>query len=305
MISYPQNIEQFEDLFKSEDDCIRYLIQVRWPNGFICEKCQSTKHWLSGKLLGCSTCGNKVRILAGTIFQDTKLPLMKWFRAIWEVVRRKSGVSALALQDELGLTYKTVWTLLHKIRRAMVRPGREKLKGTVEVDETLYGSFEEGHPGRGSDKKALIIIGVELNDNDSLGRIRMSLIESASADNINVFIEENIDKEANIITDGWSGYHSISKHGYKHDVKCISNEKEALPHVHLVISLFKRWILGTYQGGISRDQLECYLDEHVFRFNRRMSKNRGLLFQRIIENSVKVEPVTYNKISRGTKPYSE
>jgi transposase-like protein len=182
----------------------------------------------------------------------------------------------------------------------MVRPGRSKLKGTVEVDETLYGSLEEGHPGRGTEKKALIIIASELTG-PNLGRIRMSIIPNANSESLMTFIKENVEAGSTVITDGWAGYSPIEKNGYSHLVHTVAKDKEALPHVHLVISLLKRWLLGTHQGGISHDQLDYYLDEFVFRFNRRTSKNRILIFHRIIENAVQARPVTYEQLVGGSK----
>jgi transposase-like protein len=240
--------------------------------------------------------------MAGTIFAFSKIPLTTWFRAIWEVVRKKNGVSALALASELHMDYNTVWNLLHKLRRAMIRPGRETLGGTVEVDETLYGGFSEGQPGRSKDAKVLIIAAVELKDKGPIGRIRLKIIESAKGQVLLSFLRENVGEGSHVITDGWRGYSRVGTSGYSHEVQGGRKKKDTLPHVHLVFSLLKRWILGTHQGAVSREHLEYYLDEFVFRFNRRTSKNRILLFQRLIENAVNVPPITreqLNKHSRG------
>jgi transposase-like protein len=225
---------------------------------------------------------------------------------MWEMVMvsRKNVCSALAMQNILGVTYKTVWALFHKLRRAMVVPGRELLKGDVEVDETYFGGLEEGHRGRGAINKVLIILGVELkNDKGLLGRIRMNIIKSAHTTELLGFIKNNVAAGSKLVTDGWAGYSSVVSEGYTHEVKVVSKDKEALPHVHLVISLFKRWLLGTHQGAVSHEQLEYYLDEFVFRFNRRSSKNRILLFQRLLENGVRVNPTTIRNISKHSHPF--
>jgi hypothetical protein len=169
--AYPENIETLEQLFHSEQECINYIIRILKKQGLVCEKCGNSEFWCYDKVLQCTLCRHKTRLLAGTIFQDTKLPLTKWFRAMWEIVSKKNGCSALALQGILGVTYKTVWTMFHKLRRAMVIPGRNLLNGDVEVDETYFGGLKEGHPGRGSITKALIILGVEIKGGGNLGEL--------------------------------------------------------------------------------------------------------------------------------------
>ena len=281
IIDYPKTVTELAELFESEEMCINYLTRVRWPDGLRCEKCKGTSFWTSGATSGlvytCAACRHKTSLLAGTIFQDTKLPLRKWFRAMWEIVRKKLGTSALSFKDELGVSYKTAWLMLHKLRRAMVTPGRFKLKGVVEVDETFYGSHEEGRPGRGAQDKALIAVAVEVVGK-KLGRCRMAIIDSASAEDLMPFTTDNVMEGSHVITDGWSGYSQLAKLGYGHSVQSVSKDKEVLNHVHLVVSLLKRWLLGTLQGGVSKEQLGYYLDEFVFRFNRRTSKNRRFFF---------------------------
>jgi hypothetical protein len=180
----------------------------------------------------------------------------------------------------------------------MVRPGRELLNGTVEVDETYIGATEPGAPGRGTFKKELAVIAIELRGN-KLGRARMRLIDAPTGANLIPFVKENVESGSEIITDGWSGYSKLSGLGYTHTVKVVSKDKEALNHVHLVISLLKRWLLGTLQGAPNVDYLEYYLDEYVFRFNRRNSGSRGLLFQRLIELAVTTPPITRGEITGG------
>lgn len=291
---------EFEKEFSTEEQCREYLFKLRWPDGFMCPKCGHGKAWQTGAMeYKCQSCGHKTTAIAGTIFQGTHKPLTLWFRAIWYVTSQKNGASAQGLQKILGLgSYHTAWGWLHKLRRAMVRPGRDNLSGRVEVDETYLGAPEEGGKrGRGAEKKALIVIAVEV-DGRKLGRVRMSLIENASANELHPFIDEVVEKGSTIVTDGWSGYSGISSKGYSHEIQIKKDDEAALPHVHIVISLLKRWILGTLQGSWSKDYIAYYLDEFSFRFNRRNSNSRGLLFYRLLPNAVQLKPVTYNDIQR-------
>lgn len=239
------------------------------------------------------------------MFQDAHLSLHDWFNAIWWVTSQKTGVSALGLQRMLGLgSYRTAWMLLHKIRSAMVRPGRELLAGEIEVDETFVGGPKPGKRGRGAAGKQLVIIAAE-RDGARIGRIRMRRIPDASAHALETFVKGHIQLKSKIVTDGWKGYLGLPKIGYSHcSIPGESvGEEELLPRVHRVASLFKRWLLGTHHGRFEAKHLDIYLDEFTFRFNRRTSNARGLLFYRVLENSVKVDPQTYAKIiSRKISP---
>jgi transposase-like protein len=242
--------------------------------------------------------------MAGTIFQDTHLPLMTWFRAMWFVANQKYGTNAMGHRI-LGVSYTAAWNILHKLRRTMVKPGREALSGTVEVDETYIGGLSEGSPGRSADKKALVVIGVELLTK-GLGRTRMKVIDAATSENLISFAKENIKPGSTVITDGWAAYSRLSSEGYVHEIGKTTPGQETLSHVHLVISLLKRWLLGTLQGAANKRHLEFYLDEYVFRFNRRKSRNRGLLFRRLLERAVETDPVTRDKlVSRDEEPSSQ
>jgi transposase-like protein len=236
-------------------------------------------------------------VTAGTIFQDTRKPLVLWFRTMWWVTSQKNGASALGLQRVLGLgSYKTAWTWLHKLRRAMVRPGRDRLAGRIEVDETFVGGLEEGVRGRQTETKALVVIAAQ-EDGAGIGRIRMRRAADASAASLESFIAENIAPGSVIHTDGWPGYSGVAARGYVHKVTVLTGKKqsasELMPLVHIVASLLKRWLLGTHQGAVSREHLDYYLDEFTFRFNRRNSKTRGKLFYRLVQQAVAVEPVPY------------
>jgi transposase-like protein len=229
-------------------------------------------------------------VTAGTIFQDTRKPLVDWFRAMYWVTTQKNGASALGLQSVLGLgSYKTAWTWLHKLRRAMVRPSRERLSGRVEVDETYLGGLEEGVRGRQTERKSLIVIAAQ-EDGPGIGRIRMKRIPDASGDSLMAFVKEAIEPGSIVHTDGWLGYDPLEGRGYAHEITFLNGKKESaselMPRVHRIASLLKRWILGTHQGAVSHEHLEYYLDEFTFRFNRRRSGNRGKLFYRLARSSV-------------------
>ena len=298
------NLMEFEKEFSTEEQCQEYLFRLRWPDGFVCPYCGGDKAWHTGEMkLKCQSCKRSTSVKAGTIFQDTHKPLTLWFRAIWYVTSQKNGASAMGLQRILGLgSYNTAWTWLHKLRRAMVRPDRDKLQGRVEVDETMIGAPEtDGKRGRGTSNKALTVIAVEVVGR-KLGRIRMNNVESASASDLHMFIENSIEKGSTIITDGWSGYSGIEMKGYMREIH-IANKQTGddtvLPHVHIVASLLKRWLLGTLQGAWSKEYFAYYLDEFTFRFNRRNSKSRGMLFYRLLQNAVQIEPVTRHDIRKS------
>jgi transposase-like protein len=232
---------------------------------------------------------------AGTIFQDTRKPLGMWFRAMWFATNQKTGASALGLQRLLGLaSYLTAWTWLHKLRRAMVRPGRDRLSGQVEVDETYIGGEKPGKRGRGALGKSLVLIAAE-QDGRRIGRIRLVRVPDASGESLEEAIRRSIIPGSTINTDGWKGYSRLISHGYAHSVvrKTAEIGDNLLPHCHRVASLLKRWILGTHQGAVSHDHLDYYLDEYTFRFNRRTSRSRGKLFYRLVQQAVSVEPAPY------------
>ena len=300
---YPRNRAEFEARFSTEAACREYLVKLRWPDGFWCPRCGGRKSWpVRGVLLQCAGCGHQSSVTAGTIFQDTRKPLTLWFRAMWAVTSQKNGASAIGIQRELGLgSYDTAWTWLHKLRRAMVRPGRDRLAGSLEVDETFWGSEEEGMRGRQTESKVLVVIAAQ-EDGKGIGRIRMRRIPDASAQSLMPFVEDAIEPGSLVHTDGWSGYDPLEGKGYRHRITLVKGRKESasdlLPRVHLVASLLKRWLLGTHQGAVSREHLDYYLDEFTFRFNRRNSRSRGKLFLRLAEQAVAVGPSPYKSMVR-------
>lgn len=252
----------------------------------------------------CAHCLYPVSVTAGTIFQDTRKPLRLWFRAAWYVTGQKHGASALGLQRVLGLGgYLTAWSWLHKLRRAMVRPGRDALHGAVEVDETYVGGLAEGKRGRGAERKALVVIAAE-EDGKGIGRIRMSRVADASAPSLQGFVRSAVAPGSRIHTDGWDSYAGLSAFGYAHEVSVLRGKGKAaatelLPRVHQVAALLKRWLLGTHQGAVRPAHLDYYLDEFTFRFNRRTSRSRGKLFYRLLQQAVQVEPSPYKEMVGG------
>jgi transposase-like protein len=298
---YPQNMLEMEQRFGTEEACREYLTWLRWPDGFICPACQAKTGWLDRRhRWTCQSCRRQTTITAGTIFAGTHLPLQVWFRAAWQVTSQKSGASALGLQRVLGLgSYETAWSWLHKLRRAMVRPGRDRLSGTVEVDETFLGGVGSA-TGRDGAGKALVVIAAE-EDGRGIGRIRLGRVPDASSPSLHGFIQKAIAPGSTIHTDGWVPYQGLEKLGYAHTVTRLKGKGqtaavELLPRVHRVASLLKRWLLGTHQGAVGPHHLDYYLDEFTFRFNRRRSASRGKLFFRLLEQAVQVEPVTYDQI---------
>jgi transposase-like protein len=303
MKEYPMTFNEFTMRFATEEQCRDYLYQLRWPDGFVCPKCkQAAKAYPIGNTLyKCSICKHQTSVIAGTIFQDTRTPLKIWFTAIWWVTTQKNGASAMGLQQILGLkSYTTAWTWLHKIRTAMVSPNRSKLSGVVEVDETYIGSEEnEGKRGRGTENKSLVAVAVEVINDKKLGRVRLSVIPDVSGQSLKEFVLNNVEVGSIVITDGWSSYSFVSASGFTHMVthkKDVQSKDEMLPHVHMIISLLKRWLLGTHQGAVSEKHLQAYLNEYVFRFNRRKSAKRGLLFYRLLENAMLVSPITQDEL---------
>jgi transposase-like protein/Zn ribbon nucleic-acid-binding protein len=308
MDTYPRNLEELEQEFSTEEACRDYLIGLRWPDGFRCPACGNEAFWkLKNNMFKCVECGHKASVISGTIFEGTRKPLTMWFRAIWWVTSQKNGASALGLQRVLGLgSYKTAWTWLHKLRRAMVRPDRDRLSGRVQVDETFVGGVRPGKRGRGAEGKALIMIFAEEKVH-AVGRIRLHLIPDASSKSLKKAIRASIEPGSVIVTDGWRGYSGIKSTGYLHEIvrKTEDVGENLLPLCHRVASLMKRWLGGTHQGAVSHEHLEYYLDEYTFRFNRRTSRSRGMLFYRLLQNAVVLKPVAYKEISksiRGQKP---
>ena len=295
---YPRTLQELERRFSNEEACRQYLFALRWPEGFVCPRCGARNAWRMGRGLWlCAQCRYQVSVTAGTIFQDSHLPLTTWFRGMWHVTTQKYGVSALGLQRVLGLgSYKTAWAMLHKLRRAMVRPARDRLRGTVEVDETYWGGEEEGVIGRLTEKKALIVVAAE-EDGKGIGRVRLRHVPDLTKLSLHGFIRDAVEPGTTVRTDGLNAY--VGLKGYVHDRQVQRQQadgKHLQPRVHRVVSLLKRWLLGTHQGAIGHEHLDCYLEEFTFRFNRRTSASRGKLFYRLAQQAVLVAPVPFDSL---------
>lgn len=303
---YPSAVAEFRAWFSTDEACAAYLDWLRWPDGFVCPHC-STKH--AGRsasgVYRCRGCRRRVTVTAGTIFDKTRVPLTTWFEAVWLFTSSKSGVSAANLHRVLPInSYQTAWVMLAKLRAVLPTTDRAPLAGRVEVDETFIGGVRAGRPGRGANGKVLVAGAIEVTAN-GWGRARMAVIEDASTRSLRRFITANIAPGSTIVSDAWKGYPSAMS-GYTHEPKNIAASgrpaHESLPAIHRIFALVKRLLEGTYQGGGSREHLQEYLDEYVFRFNRRRTRNRGLVFMRLLQRAVAADPVTYRALVRVARP---
>jgi transposase-like protein len=281
---------------------------LRWPEGFVCPECGHRRAWeLGDGRYECPECHERTSATAGTIFDRTRTPLTVWFTACWLFATQKDGISALALKRalEIGST-QTAWAMLHRLRAVLLRPGRERLQGEVEVDETYIGGEEPGlRGGRQKGKKVLVGVAVERREPKGFGRCRIGPILDASAETLRSFLLENVEPGAKVITDGWGSYPGATKDLYIHEPLKGASGRDAsklLPGVHTVSSLAKRWLLGTHQGAVDEAHLAAYLDEFEFRFNRRRSRSRGLVFYRVLELAVAHQPVRYRELILNPKP---
>ncbi len=246
-------------------------------------------------------CGRQASVTAGTIFHRTRTPLRLWFEAGWQMTSQKHGVPALGVQRSLGLgSYQTAWAMLQRYRVAMVRPGRDRLAGHVEVDEGYVGGVESSAQGRKTETKAIVAIAVEIKHPKGFGRIRLKHVPDVTAESLLSFVDEAVEPGATVHTDGWQAYWNLPERGFEHERTIMRQQNDpahiVMPGVHRVASLLQRWLLGTHQGRISHEHLDAYLNEFTFRFNRRNSRRRGLLFYRLLEQAIAAEPVTYRSL---------
>jgi transposase-like protein len=305
-------VGELQAWFPTDADCLDYLEWLRWPSGFVCPDCAHRGGWRLGDgRFECAGCGQRTSVTAGTIFDRTRTPLTVWFTVCWMFASEKGGVSALSVQRSLEIgSYQTAWAMLHRLRSVLVRPGRERLTGTVEVDETFIGGEEPGLPGgRARGKKVLTGIAVEVHPPRGLGRARMAPLADASAKSLHAFVTDHVEPGSTVITDGWQGYAGLEALGYVHDRRSQRAARargqdpgELLPSVHRVASLVKRWLLGTHHGSTDVAHLPAYLDEFVFRFNRRQSRSRGLVFYRVLQLAVDHGPVRYRSLIVTAQP---
>ncbi len=302
---YPRTYREFVEMFPDDQACASYFERLRWPKGFVCPACKTTATpWRQtrGRLV-CSACRHQASVSAGTILDKTRTPLTTWFEAAWHVTTAKNGMSAKTLECTLGASYRVAWTMLQRYRVAMVRAERQLLSGDVEVDETLVGGVERGGKrGRGT-SKCVVVIAVEVRQPKGFGRVRMRHVPDASGASLLPFVCDAVVPGATILTDGWGGYNDLPEHGYLRKQTVLSSSGNpahvSMPGVHRVSSLLKRWILGTHQGSVVPVHLQSYLEEFAFRFNRRTSRNRGLVFRRLLEQAAVTGPITEADVTNG------
>ena len=301
MPDYPHSLLEFQQRFPDERACADYLIETRWPDGFVCPSCGSVKAWaLETKVFTfeCAGCHKQTSVTAGTIMHGSKLSLTIWFWAAYLMASHSNGISALQLQKQLGLgSYKSAWFLAAKLRLAMVAPGRSPLKGLVEADETTFPCRSKEDPitgggGRSAQGKLLIAGAVEVEDGRP-GRIRLAEIRNFSATTLHGFLADNLAKNATAKTDGWAAYPGARDIRHEPHVVGPMAAHIVLPWIHRVFANFKTWALGVYHG-LRRKNFQTYLDEFVFRFNRRGNRHAG--FARILAIGLNHKPVTYQML---------
>jgi len=258
---YPRTDREFVKMFPDEEACTMYVEQLRWPRGFSCPACgtASTPWRQSRSRLVCAACRHQASVTAGTIFDKTRTSLTTWFEAAWHVTTAKNGLSAKTLEQTLGTTYRVAWVMLQRYRVAMVRTERECLSGKVEIDEAYVGGVEHGgRRGRGT-CKCIVVIAVEVKHSKGFGRVRMRHVSDVSGASLLPFVCDVVTPGTVVLTDGWSGYHGLAKHGYERQKIVVSSTGNpahvCLPGVHRVASLLKRWVLGTHQGARTRGRL--------------------------------------------------
>ena len=295
MAEPPRSLPEFEVRFPDEAACARWLLEKRWPDGFRCPVCGHDQAWELGRerlTLQCAACERQVSVTAGTVLHGSHLGLRTWFLAAWLMATHANGISARQLWKQLGLgSYKSAWLLVRKLRRAMVDPEREPLAGLVEVDETSVPFRAKGEPvrpGRSHEGKLPIAGAVERP-----GRVRLAVIGDYSAATLGGFVAGNVAAGSTVVSDGWSGYARLKD--VKHDPKVVGDVPAhlVLPWVHRVFANAKRWALGVYHG-LRPKHLQAYLDEFVFRFNRRHTPHAA--FDRLLGLSLALQPATYEML---------
>ena len=270
---FPRTLSEFHASFHDEESCAAYLAQSRWPEGFVCPVCGHGEAYKLPRrgLWQCKGCRRQTSPTAGTVLHRSRVPLRQWFEAAYLVSTLTPGLSAVQLQRQLGLsTYETAWTMLHRLRRAMLRPERDRLAGPVEIDESFIGGPRSGRSGRGAAGKTLIIGAVEARGKGS-GRIRLATIPNASRHTLEAFVRANVVEGGIVLTDGWSGYDNLKRFGYDHEPDVQGgkrNPRNILPRIHRAFSNLKTWLTGTHHG-VDAENMDAYLREFEFRFNRR------------------------------------
>jgi transposase-like protein len=301
---FPRNADEFESRFESEDACWSYLVEARWPGGFQCPECGSDRACLitRNRMFMCIRCKQQTSVTSGTVFHGTRKPLRLWFRAVLYMTTLKTGVSAKGLSRLLGLTYKVAWTWLHKLRGAISSRALEPLRDRVEVDETYIGGVAEGcTAGRTIGDKAVVLVAAE-DRGLATGRIRLQVVENASAASLIPSVKANVAPGSTVRTDGWSGYARLTRNDFRHFAERATSRSASrvFPHVHRAISLLKRILLGTYQGAVGKKHLQAYLDEFTFRFNRRRSRAVTRPSAALLTLAIRAQPRPYAAIIRSS-----
>lgn len=290
-LSFPENLLEFDTRFPDEESCRAYFAAVRWPDGFRCPRCFRPGWRLNGRALFECQLGHQTSLTARTIFHSTRKPLRLWFRVMFLMAAQKQGLSAKNLMRLLGFrSFQTAWHWLHKLRRATVRRGRDRLFGVVEVDECLL----EGKPKSAAHWGHPVVVGAVEHNAKRIGRVRLELIKERSGPTVTRFVHENVQPGSAIATDGYQAYAVMSERGYEHRPHV--RDPKALPAIHRVFGLLQRWLMGTHQGSVSPKHLQSYLDEYAFRFNRRHSASPGRLFARLLEQGAYTRAETWRSL---------
>ena len=303
-------MREFHQKFSNDAACLEYLIRCRWPEGFVCPKCSGKSATLltTRPVFKCRECRRQTYVMAGTVMHRSHLPLQEWFWAAYLVATHTPGVSAHQLQRQLGISRDTTaWHLLHRLRKAMVSDTRTQLTGIIEADETFIGGPEKGKRGRGAGNKSLVVGAVEVlvyqdkqkKRRERAGRLRLALIPDATEKSIEAFLTENVKPKSRIRTDGWEGYSEAALEDFIHHVRIVGSPQQAhkrFPHIHKVFGNLQTWLNGTHHG-IDPKYLSSYLDEFVFRFNRRQTPMAA--FQTLLGISATKTPLPLDKLQSG------
>ena len=304
-VDYPRTRLELDEFFPDDAACLEYVEGLRWPEGFVCVGCGGLGEvWRASRgRLVCPHCRRQTSVLAGTVFHRTRSPLRLWFLAAWELTSQKYGANAL------GPSACSDWEATRQRgsgSTSSAGPWSDRIAtscGVVQVDESYVGGVEAGVRGRETIKKAIVAIAAEV-DGRKIGRIRLRWVPDLSAPVLRGFVKDSIAPASTVHTDGWPSYQGLAKLGFRHTVTNLSTSGDPahvlMSAVHRVASLLKRWVLGTLQGGIAREHLPYYLDEFTFRFNRRTSRARGLLFYRLLEQAVQCAPTPASALYLGT-----
>lgn len=306
MPKFPETFYDFQRQFATDDACFAYVADLRWPGGFKCVNCGGKTAYArpERKAVQCTKCRSYASITAGTVMEKSHIPICKWLLAAWMLVSSKGGIAAIELARQIGVSDETAHTMLHKLRHAMVDPDRSQLNGVVEVDETYIGAPHSGPRGRGALGKVIVVGAIEAGTGRPIKRLRLRAIEDAKGSTLELFVRDAVALGSTVETDGNPAYNRLSKIGYKHapiSTAWGAEQDDVLPALHVAFSNLKSWIRGTLHGSFSAKHLQAYLNEFVFRFNRR--KNLAAAFARILGLAGEVGTLTYADIYSDAPPH--